>query len=165
MGSGKTTIGRILSKELKKRHIDTDKLIENKEKKTISDIFTTKGEKYFRKIEEIIILEIPSHKNLIVSLGGGSILSPYVRTKLKKEFVTIYLEVNLSIIIERLKKNNKRPLLYNVDIGQKIKELDSQRKKYYLSSDIILKNHFNFDNTLSEFNIKYKKHYEKNNKN
>jgi len=165
MGSGKTTLAKILAKELKIKHIDTDKLIEKNQKKSISEIFIEKGEKHFRKLEEKIILDIPNQQNLIISLGGGSILSPIVRKKLKKEFVTVYLEVDLAIIVERLKKNNKRPLLYNVNIEDKIKELDFQRKKYYLSSDIKLKNHFNFNSILDEFNVKYKNHYEKNYKN
>ena len=162
MGSGKTTLGRILAKDLKMKHIDTDRLIENNQKKTISEIFIEKGEEHFRKIEEEIILNIPNQQNLIISLGGGSITSPLVRKKLKKDFVTVYLEVNLAIIVERLKKSIKRPLLYNVNIEEKIKELHSQREEYYTSSDIKLKNHFNSRSTLDEFNIKFKNHYEKN---
>ena len=82
MGSGKTTLGKILSKELKMRHIDTDKLIENKQKKTISYIFKEKGEKYFRELEEKLILDIPYQQNLIISLGGGSIISSLVLFKI-----------------------------------------------------------------------------------
>ena len=76
------------------------------QKKTISYIFKEKGEKYFRELEEKLILDIPYQQNLIISLGGGSIISSLVRKKLKKEFITVYLDVNLDIIVDRLKKSN-----------------------------------------------------------
>ena len=85
MGSGKTMIGKNLSRVLERKHIDTDKVIENRYKKTISNIFENHGETYFRQIEEKIVMEVLKKKNYVVSLGGGGILSKNVRELLKKK--------------------------------------------------------------------------------
>ena len=75
-GSGKSTIGKILAKELKKTFVDTDALIVEKEKREIPDIFATDGEKYFRTVESEVIRECATLKNSIISTGGGAILNP-----------------------------------------------------------------------------------------
>ena len=85
MGSGKSTIGALLSKKINKKFIDLDQKIEAIEKQTISQIFKLKGEKYFRMIEVKTILSLldPKEKELILSLGGGSILDEKVRMNVK----------------------------------------------------------------------------------
>ena len=74
-------------------------------------------------------------------MGGGSILSNKVRNLLKKSFRTIFLDIDFSILVERLQNSSKRPLLENVNIEEKIHELDVIRRKYYLTADIIIKDH------------------------
>ena len=163
MGSGKSLIGRLISKKLKLRHVDSDELIEKMTKKTINDIFKVEGEKYFRSIEEKYILGISNEKNLVLSLGGGSILSSKVRQAIKKKFVTVFLDIDLNVIAERLLKSKNRPLILNTNIIEKIKQLDLNRRKYYLLSNIILNEHSSISNTLIEFKQKYSEYYEKNN--
>jgi len=163
MGSGKSLLGKLIAKNLNFHHLDSDKLIENKLNKPIYKIFEDSGEQYFRKIEENIILNIGGKNDIVLSLGGGSILSAKVRNLLKKKFFSVFLDVDINILNERLKKTEHRPLLMNINVINKIKELDKLRRNYYLLSDIILKDHISIKNTIMEFNKKYKKFYEKNN--
>ena len=84
MGSGKSIIGKDLSKYLNFKYYDTDKEIEIRTKKSINEIFTEEGENYFRKIEEKICLELLTKDNCVISLGGGSIVSRKVRESINK---------------------------------------------------------------------------------
>ena len=84
MGSGKSTIGAILSKKLKLDFIDIDKKIEINEKKKITEIFRTKGEAYFRKLETNISLSYLKKDNQVISLGGGGFLNELIRKECKK---------------------------------------------------------------------------------
>jgi len=165
MGSGKSVLGKIISKQLNFNHIDSDKLIETKTNKTIYEIFQTKGESYFRLIEENVILEIIYEKKLVLSLGGGSILSPKIRKALKNNFLTVFLDVDFTVLSQRLQKSKRRPLINDRNIENKIKELDAIRRKFYLLADITLKNHLTTIDVLAEFKKKYIEFYEKNNSN
>ena len=163
MGSGKSIIGKLIAKKLNFDHIDSDLLIEKIKKKSINEIFNTEGESYFRLYEEAIILDIPHKKNLVLSLGGGSILNSKIRNLLKDKFLTIFLDVDLSTLGERLNQSNKRPLLVGTDYVKKIKELDIIRRKYYLLADIIIKEQENIRETVDKCIIKYNNFYEKSN--
>ena len=79
MGSGKSLIGKILSKKLDFDFIDTDSQIEEKEKKTIPEIFKNNGEKYFRDIEELISIKSLKLNNKVIALGGGGYINPAIR--------------------------------------------------------------------------------------
>ena len=79
MGSGKSSIGKILSKKLEFEFIDTDNKIEKIQKKTISEIFKKNGEKYFRNIEEVISLKYLKLNNKVIALGGGGYINPTIR--------------------------------------------------------------------------------------
>ena len=91
MGAGKSVIGKLLAKELRIRHYDSDKLIEKKLNKSINQIFSDHGESYFRNIEEDIVLSLLDKKNCVISLGGGSILSYLTRKALFINSFTVYL--------------------------------------------------------------------------
>ena len=136
MGSGKSILGNLIAKKLKINHLDTDQIIEEKTGMVISEIFKKKGESAFRSIEEKMILNIDTNKDFVLSLGGGSILSAQIREFLKKYFITIFLDVNMAILVKRLSKSSKRPIIYDANIEEKIKELDLARRKYYLLADI-----------------------------
>lgn len=162
MGSGKTTIGKVIAKNLKYKHVDSDNLIEKNEQKTINQIIEGYGEPYFRKLEEKIITTINIHKSIVLSLGGGSIMSNLTRNFLNENFITVFLDTNLSILTKRLEKSTKRPLLKEVNIEKKIKQLDTERRKYYLLADIITNNNISPEETLNKFQAEYKKLNEKN---
>ena len=165
MGSGKSVLGNLISKQLNFNHIDSDKLIEKKSNKTINEIFQTKGETYFRLIEENVILETIYQKKLVLSLGGGSILSSKIRKALKDNFLTVFLDVDFTTLSKRLIKSKRRPLINDTNIEEKIKELDANRRKYYLLADITLKNHLTTTEAFAEFRKKRTVYYEKYNSN
>ena len=155
MGSGKSIIGKDLSKYLNLEFYDTDKEIELKMKKSISSIFEEDGEDYFRDIEEKICLELLTNNNCIISLGGGSIINKKIRKVIKKNSYSIYLQVQLNNLVNRLKSSKKRPLLnQNVNKIEILKKLYDDRKKFYERADLIINN--DNDKILSLEKIKSK---------
>ena len=141
MGSGKSMIGKDLSKYLNLKFYDTDKEIELKTKKNISSIFEEKGEAYFRTIEEEVCIKLLTKTNCVISLGGGSIISKKIRNAIIKNSFSIYLRVKLNNLQNRLKFSTKRPLL-NKNLNKKeiLENLLKDRKKYYEKADLIVNN-------------------------
>ena len=134
MGSGKSLIGKILSKKLSLEFVDIDNKIEISEKKTISDIFKNNGEKYFRKIEEYISLNYLALENKIISLGGGGYINPLIRKKSSKNCITIWLNWKNETIIKRIHNSKKRPLAMSLNSNE-INKLIIKRSKIYNLSD------------------------------
>ena len=141
MGSGKSIIGKDLSKYLKLKFYDTDKVIELKTKKSISTIFEDHGESYFRNIEEETCLDLLQQNNCVISLGGGSIINKKIRKEIKKYSYSIYLQVTITNLVERLKSSKKRPLL-NTNLSKRImlKNLYDDRRNFYENADLIVNN-------------------------
>ena len=110
MGSGKSSIGKILSKKLKFEFIDTDNEIEKIEKKNISEIFKINGEKYFRNIEEVISLKSLKQNNKVIALGGGGFINPTIRKYTLNKCISIWLDWKNETLINRIKNSKKRPL-------------------------------------------------------
>ena len=135
MGVGKSTIGKKLSKKLRLKFIDVDKLIEQKEKRTISEIFKDKGEEYFRKIEKKISLKELKKINQVIALGGGAFMNFSIRKEVKNSAISFWLDVNLKSLIPRLKNIKKRPLLNEENLEELINKIYSERKKIYNESD------------------------------
>ena len=132
MGSGKTTLGKILSEKTNVSAIDIDELIEQNENSTITDIFKTQGEEYFRKIEAKTIKELINSTNpQILSLGGGAFENVQTRELLLNNSVVIYLETTPVEILNRIQKTNNRPLLKNNMTIEKINEIITKRKDNY----------------------------------
>ena len=131
MGSGKSVIGKELSKLYNIDFLDSDQIIEERTGKKISFIFKNYGEIYFREIEEKICLKILEKENCVIALGGGSIISPKVRELINKNSFSIYLKVDIKTLIDRIKNTRKRPLLNNVDKNKVLETLYHQRKKFY----------------------------------
>lgn len=133
MASGKSYYGNKCAKHFGYNFIDLDTYIEKKESKTIEEIFATKGEDYFRKIESSYFKEILENINqdIIISVGGGFPLKNE-NQKLMKEAICIFIDTDFNIISKRLKNEElkKRPLLKNLD-NQEIESLYNQRKKIY----------------------------------
>jgi len=134
MGSGKSTISRLLSDITKQNLIDTDKLIEKETKLKINDIFQKKGEKFFRKIEEKIVLNSLKFSNNIIAVGGGAFLNDKIREKIKNNCISIWLKCSEQILIPRIKNSKKRPKAYLLKDEDLIK-LINDRSKIYSKAD------------------------------
>tara|TARA_B100000401_G_scaffold432487_1_gene369878 strand:- start:59 stop:571 length:513 start_codon:yes stop_codon:yes gene_type:complete len=134
MGSGKSSIGRILSKELNIDFLDIDQKIEESENLSISDIFKKYGENYFRKVEEKICLKHLKTENNVISLGGGGFINLSIRKLCKKTCLTFWLNWKNETIIKRIFKSKKRPLVTKLTKDQ-INNLIKERSKIYELSD------------------------------
>jgi len=136
MGSGKSSVGHSLSKHLTNTFYDLDKEVEKRFNLSIRDIFIEYGEDLFRKEENKLLKELEISSDLIVSTGGGIVLSEENRTILKKN-KTYFLEANIEDMYERaIKKENNRPLLKGMDITE-FKELYMRRRDLYVESATI----------------------------
>ena len=130
MGSGKTSIGFLISKKLNLKFFDIDNHIENNLGMKISKIFKDKGEKFFREYEEKITLNILKKNNIVISLGGGAFLNKNIRNEILKNHFSFWLKLESDILIKRIKNSTKRPLAYNIsDI--ELKNMIKERSKIY----------------------------------
>jgi len=113
MGSGKSSIGLIISKKLKLNFFDIDKVIENDQKMRVSKIFETKGEDFFRQIEKKITLNILRNKKGVIALGGGAFLNQDIKKEVLKNHLSFWLNWEIDTLINRIKDSKKRPLAVN----------------------------------------------------
>jgi shikimate kinase len=134
MGSGKSTVGKILAEKLNMNFIDIDKLIEEKEGMKIKDIFEQKGESYFRELERKQIEAIVNQEGLVVSTGGGLGANLDNMNLMKKNGDVVWLDVSLNTVLDRLKNDQDRPLLKQPI--EKIKQLFEERKNVYRLANI-----------------------------
>jgi len=132
MGSGKSSVGKLLANKLQFSNIDIDKEIEKDEKLSIKEIFEKKGENYFREIESKYLLR--KRKLAVVSCGGGIILYKKNREFLKTSGYTIYLKSSIPTLEKRLLNENGRPLLSNDNLKETLINIYSKRKTLYTSA-------------------------------
>jgi shikimate kinase/shikimate kinase/3-dehydroquinate synthase len=130
MGSGKSSIGSLVAKKLKVEFIDVDKEIEKELGISISKMFETKGEDYFRKYEEKITLRVLKTNSIVVSLGGGAFVNKVIRKEILKNHISFWLNWNDEILLERIKNSKKRPLAFNATENELI-DLIKKRSNIY----------------------------------
>lgn len=137
MGVGKTTIGGKLAEKMKYYFIDCDAEIEDRELKTIPEIFAQNGEKYFREVEAKTISEIISRdEEIVLSLGGGAFMNDETRKLLKENAVVIWLHASIDEILKRIGNKNNRPLLNNKNKRAILEELAAKRFPVYAQADM-----------------------------
>ena len=134
MGSGKSSIGNLVSKKLKLPFIDIDDLITENTGMTVSEIFEANGEAYFRNLEEKITIKSLKHKKVVVSLGGGGFVNAKIRKDVLTNHFSFWLNWDDLVLIKRIKGNKKRPLA-SKSTEQEIKAIISKRKKVYSKAD------------------------------
>ena len=130
MGSGKTSIGLIVSNKLKLNFFDVDEEIEKECGIKISKIFEAKGEAYFRKIEEDITLKILKKNNCVISLGGGAFLNKNIKHEILENHLSFWLNWDEKTLINRIKNNKKRPLAFNAKKNELV-EIIRKRSNIY----------------------------------
>ena len=130
MGSGKSTIGYLLSKKLNLRFIDIDKYIEKETGLKIKDIFEKKGEDFFREIEEKISLQFLSLNNSVIALGGGGFINESIRKEVLENNISFWLNWKNITLVKRLRLSKKRPVLINLS-EKDINKIILQRSKTY----------------------------------
>jgi shikimate kinase len=130
MGSGKTSIGRSVSKKLNLDFFDIDEHIEAKLGMKISKIFEYKGEPYFRKLEEKISLKVLKLNRIVVSLGGGAFLNKNIRDEILNKHMSFWLKWDDKILLKRIKNNPKRPIAFQ-STSQELIDLIKLRSNIY----------------------------------
>lgn len=138
MGSGKSTVGKLIAEQLGKVFIDTDDLIEKDTQKSINEIFATDGEAYFRKLEAKIIEKVSLNPDQIISTGGGAVENPENIKNLKRNGLVFYLKASSQELYERVKNEKNRPLLQNNNPLETLERLLDKREKFYSLADFII---------------------------
>lgn len=158
MGCGKTTVGIRLSYRMRRPMLDTDKMIEKCEGRSISEIFEADGEAYFRELEtECLEKLIQTAHNHIISVGGGLPIREENHALLKELGTVVYLRAKAQTIYERVKHDTTRPLLQGEEPLTKIQALMEKRTSIYeKTADIVIDvDDRDFDDIMDEIIKKY----------
>lgn len=135
MGTGKSTIGRIVAKKLGFKFVDSDNLIEAKAEKSIKNIFEEDGEESFRLMESEIIESI-TEDNIVLSTGGGAVISESNRNHMKNLGLVVTLTAKVDDIVSRVVRNDERPLLKGEDLKELVTDKLNKRKAFYDEADL-----------------------------
>ena len=139
MGSGKTSCGKAYSKLAGTGFSDTDEMIEEQQKMSISDIFEKYGEAYFRKLETELVKSLEGREIGVLSVGGGLAVTPGNGDLLKKIGKVVYLKATKECLVKRLESDTTRPLLAGGNLEEKIANLMALREDAYMSAaDIVI---------------------------
>jgi shikimate kinase len=142
MGTGKSSVGRLVADHLHFEFLDTDHLIEIRAGKTINEIFAQNGEATFRELEANLVQELASRTQTVISTGGGLPINPANLSNLKQHALVVCLWSSPEKIFERVREQSHRPLLQTPDPLAKIRSLLTQREPFYKQADILLNSEF-----------------------
>lgn len=131
MGSGKSSVGRLVASKLNQRFIDTDHLIVQKNGLEISEIFKKHGEPFFRDQEQLTLESLQTTTHCIIATGGGIVGRPENHALLHRLGFVVWLTANEDVIFERVSRNTKRPLLQTSNPRETISTLLAQRNPLY----------------------------------
>jgi len=135
MGAGKSAVGKVLAKRLAMDFVDLDAAIEEKEKRSIAQIFEESGEPYFRRIEKEVVKEFSGKEGQVLACGGGVVMDEENMARLKQSANLVYLKTSPEIILKRTQSYQHRPLLNVPDPKKKIEELLKIREPFYARAD------------------------------
>ena len=131
MGSGKSTVGRLLARRLGYRFVDVDALIEEREGRSIREIFAAEGEEAFRRLESRALRELAAAQAIVAAAGGGAPIRPENRLFFTESARTFYLEVSFDEFLERTGADPARPLLERGT--EELRKLYENRRPIYES--------------------------------
>jgi shikimate kinase len=138
MGTGKTSVGRLVAEQLHFNYLDTDEMIQAATGKTVAEIFSTSGEPAFRELEEKTVADLAGKAQTVISAGGGLPVNPKNLASLKTHALVVCLWASPTKIWERVRNQTHRPLLHDPDPQKKIRELLAVREPFYKQADILL---------------------------
>jgi len=138
MGTGKTQVAKLLAKELGMKYISTDEVIEDRERRSINEIFKKSGEPYFRRIEKEVVKKVAQLNKFVIDAGGGVVLDKENIQNLKRNAKLICLTARPEVILERTKRYHQRPLLKTENPKAKIEELLRVRAPFYAQADFTI---------------------------
>jgi shikimate kinase len=138
MGTGKTSVGRLVAENLRFEFLDTDELIQSSTGRTIADIFAKDGEPAFRALERKVVTELATHEKTVISTGGGLPTNPENLAALKTFALVVCLWAAPEKIWERVRHQSHRPLLLDADPQKKIRELLAIREPFYRQADVLM---------------------------
>jgi shikimate kinase len=143
-GSGKTTLAKQAAEELNLEFVDLDQQIEEQEQKSIAEIFNQKGEDHFRQVESALLRQwSSSQKSFVMSTGGGAPCFLKGIDVINQSGISVYLDVPVSLLAERVSKKSGRPLLDNTrseDLEEKLRSIREKRIWFYSQAHITLTN-------------------------
>ena len=160
MGAGKTTIGRLVAKRLSSDFYDSDHEIESRTGADIPWIFEIEGEKGFRKRETTVIAELCELDNIVLSTGGGVVLSQENCKRLKDNGVVIYLKSSAEKLFKRIQTDKRRPLLQTDDKLCRIRDILKDREPMYesLADEVIMTDRQTVNQIVKQILNKIKKY-------
>ena len=129
-GAGKTSVGKALAKKLSLNFLDSDKVVEEKSGKSISEIFITDGEPAFRQMERVAVIDLIENQEGVIALGGGSVMDLEVSKRLMPMANVVFLDVSISNAAPRVGFNRDRPLLLGNPRQQWIALMEKRRSTY-----------------------------------
>lgn len=135
MGTGKTSISKRLSSQLRMRYVDTDSVIEKDSQRCISDIFEQDGETVFRQLESEAVNKVSKLDNHVISTGGGVVLREANVAKLKENGIVFCLIATPEEIYRRVGHQTHRPLLQTPDPLETIRSMLTERASFYAQAD------------------------------
>jgi shikimate kinase len=138
MGTGKSSVGRLVAEQLHFDYLDTDELIQTRTGRTITDIFDGEGEAVFRKLEQQLVNELAARKRTVISTGGGLPANPVNLTSLKTHALVVCLWASPEKIWDRVRNQTHRPLLRSPNPQAKIRELLAVREPFYRQADVLI---------------------------
>jgi shikimate kinase len=138
MGTGKSSVGRLVAELLHFTYLDTDQVVEFRAHKSITDIFQQDGEPAFRQWERLIVEELTHRKKTVICTGGGLPTEPANLDSLKTHSLVVCLWASAETIYERVRDHNHRPLLNSGDPMTRIRELLSARESFYRQADVLV---------------------------
>ena len=156
--SGKTSVGRCISELTHYSFLDTDEVISKEQSMSINDIFTSKGEESFRRMEHDLVNKLAKCEKCIIATGGGLPIFYDNMEMLNKIGITVFLDVDIELIIKRAEKLSDRPLIIN-NHRETLLKMSKERALFYKKADIIINDFHENIRTLSSTIIKKAQDY------
>tara|TARA_B100001142_G_C14011666_1_gene530673 strand:- start:60 stop:614 length:555 start_codon:yes stop_codon:yes gene_type:complete len=138
MGAGKTSVGRKLANLINMDFVDVDEEISKAAGCSVEDIFNKYGEDAFRDVEERVMARLLNEKTRVLATGGGAIMNPRTRKLVKACSISVWLNADIEVLVQRTNKRGDRPLLKNKDHGNILKKLLKERGPVYAEADICI---------------------------